>query len=216
MPAFEAGEMDYAFRKIRLVLSGLFAGDSPEAKRKFILEIEHETEWNARISGFLKQIPSFSLSFKEWSEQTCKLLKDYWELEEEPVFVPYQRQTGYKMKEMADVPVEQFHQSKDKGSNYHKSIDTIHAVKGATLDAVLLFLSSDSRGQNISLNDFPQNEVRVMSEGQRMIYVACSRATQFLALAVPGKTTDEEIRKALNGIDVDIRLINLQGELAFD
>lgn len=214
--AFESGEMDYAFRKVRLVLSGLLVGDNPEAKRDFIHRIEHDVEWNARIFGFLRQIPAFSLSFRDWSDQTCDLLQNYWGLEEKPVFVPYQRQDGYKMKDMADVPVEHFHQSKDKGSDYHKSIDTIHAVKGATLDAVLLFLSSDSRGQNISLNDFPQNEVRVMSEGQRMIYVACSRATQFLALAVPGATTDEEIRRALNGIEIDIRLINLQAELAFD
>lgn len=213
--AFEAGDMDYAFRKTRLILSELLAGDTPDARRDFIHSIEHDIAWNALIFGFIKSIPPLSLSFKEWSEQTCTLLQDYWELEEKPVFVPFQRKDGYRMKEMADVPVEHFHQSIDK-SDYHKNIDTIHAVKGATFDAVLLFLSSDSRGQNISLNDFPQNEVRVMSEGQRMIYVACSRATQFLALAVPGATTDEEIRRALNGIDIDIRLIHLQAELAFD
>ena len=76
--------MDYAFRKIRLVLSILFAGSSPDTKRQFIHEIEHDINWNARIFGFLKQIPSFSLSFKEWSEQTCVLLHDYWGLEEQP------------------------------------------------------------------------------------------------------------------------------------
>lgn len=90
--ASEAGDMDYAFRKIRLVLSGLMAEDSPDAKRKFIHEIEHNIDWNARIFGFLKQIPSFSLSFEEWSEQTCVLLHDFWELDEQPRFVPYQRQ----------------------------------------------------------------------------------------------------------------------------
>ena len=213
--AFEAEDMDYAFRKVRMVLSGLIVGDNPEERRKFIHEIEHDIEWNARIFGFLKQIPSFSLSFKEWAEQTCVLLKEYWTLDNDPVFVPYQRQTGYRMGDMAEAPVERFHQSKDKGSDYHKSIDTIHAVKGATLDAVLLFLSSDSRGQNISLNDFPQNPIRVMSEGQRMIYVACSRATQFLALAIPKSTSDEAIRRSLAGVDIDIRYINLQGELMF-
>lgn len=114
------------------------------------------------------------------------------------------------MKEMANVPVEQYHQSNDKRSEYHKSIDTIHAVKGATLDAVLLFLSPDSRGQNISLNDFPSSEVEVMTESQRMIYVACSRASQFLALAVPNSITDEKIRKALAGVEIDIRNISLQ------
>ena len=194
----------------------LLAGNNFEARREFIHEIEHNVDWNAKIFGFLKQVPAFSLSFKEWSEQTCLLLKDYWELEEMPTFVPYQKQKGYKMREMADVPVEQYHQSNDKESEYHRSIDTIHAVKGATLDAVLLFLSSDSRGQSVSLKDFPSGTVKVMTERQRMIYVACSRARQFLALAVPKSIADEEIRRALAGVDIDIRSINLQGELAFD
>jgi len=206
--ASEAGDMDYAFRKIRLVLSGLMAEDSPDAKRQFIHKIEHNIDWNARIFGFLKQIPSFSLSFKEWSEQTCVLLHDFWELDEQPMFVPYQRQVGYMMKEMGNMPVERFHQSRDKSSDYHKSIDTIHAVKGATLDAVLLFLSSNSRGQGISLNDFPRRTVRNMTESQRMIYVACSRASQFLALAVPKSISDETIRRTLAGVEIDIRYIN--------
>lgn len=209
--AYETSEIDYAFRKIRLVLSSLFASSSPDAKRQFIHEIEHDINWNARIFGFLKLVPSFSLSFKEWSERTCMLLHDYWELEELPVFVPYKRQKGYKMKNMANVPVERFHQSRDKDSEYHKSVDTIHAVKGATLDAVLLFLSSDSRGQNISLNDFPSSEIAVMNESQRIIYVACSRAAQFLALAVPKSIADDKIWSVLNGIDIDIRNVDHKG-----
>lgn len=213
--AFDSGDMDYAFRKVRLVLAELLVENNPETRRKFVHEIEHNTDWNARIFGFLKQVPAFSLSFKEWSEQTCTLLKDYWELDKKPIFVPYRRQNGYKMKEMAEVPVEQYHQSIDKRSEYHKSIDTIHSVKGATMDAVLLFLSPDSRGQSVSLSDFPRSEVKTMTESQRMIYVACSRARQFLALAVPRSTTDEKIRKTLGGIDIDIRNINLQGELVF-
>lgn len=213
--ALEASDMDYAFRKIRLVLSRLIAKDSPDAKRQFIHEIEHNKDWNAKIFRFLKQIPSFSLSFKEWSEQTCVLLHDFWELDEQPMFVPYQRQVGYKMKEMENVPVERFHQSRDEGSDYHKSIDTIHAVKGATLDAVLLFLSANSKGQGISLNDFPRRSVRYMTESQRMIYVACSRAVNFLALAVPKSIADENIKRTLAGVDIDIRYINQQGELTF-
>ena len=214
--AFETGNIDYAFRKTRLFLSSLIIGDDPDARRNFVHDIERNIDWNAKIFGFIRLIPPFSLSFKDWSEQTCDLLQGYWGLEEKPVFTPFQRKEGYRMEEMADVPVERFHQSKEKGSDYHKSIDTIHAVKGATLDAVLLFLSSDSRGQSISLNDFPQDEVRDMTEAQRMIYVACSRASQFLALAVPGSTSDEAIHAALDGIDLDIRVINLQGEFSFD
>lgn len=103
----------------------------------------------------------------------------------------------------------------NEGSDYHKSIDTIHAVKGATLDAVLLFLSANSKGQGISLNDFPRRSVRYMTESQRMIYVACSRAVNFLALAVPKSIADENIKRTLAGVDIDIRYINLQGELTF-
>ena len=214
--ALESSDMDYAFRKMRLVLSDLLTDNSHDAKRQFIHEIEHDTDWNAKIFEFLKKVPPLSLSFKEWSNQTCSLLQTYWGLENRPEFIPYQKKVGYTMKEMADVPVEQYHQSNDNGSEYYKSVDTIHAVKGATLDAVLLFLSSDSRGQSVSLKDFPSGTVKVMTERQRMIYVACSRARQFLALAVPKSIADEEIRRALAGVDIDIRSINLQGELAFD
>lgn len=211
--AFEASDMNFSFRKTRLALSRLLVKDDLEAKRKFIHDIEHDVEWNAKIFEFLKQVPSLSLSFKEWSDQTCTLLQNFWNLKDKPYFAPYQKKEGYKMKDMANVPVEQFHQSNDRRSEYHKSIDTIHSVKGATFDAVLLFLSNDSRGERISLNDFPQNKVQIMSEGQRMIYVACSRATQFLALAVPSTKTDEEIRTALDGVNVEIRKLNIQMEL---
>ncbi|MGP1379165.1 MAG: UvrD-helicase domain-containing protein [Porphyromonas gingivalis] len=207
--AFEAGDMDVAFRKVRLILSGLLVEDDLNKRREFIHDVEHDIDWNAKIFRFLKKVPPFSLSFQEWTDQTCALLQTSWGLKEKPVFVPYQRQAGYTMREMADVPVERHHQSNDKGSDFHKSIDTIHAVKGATLDAVLLFLSADSRGQSISLNDFPSSTVCNMTESQRMIYVACSRAKQFLALAVPNSISDENIRSALAGVDIDIRNINL-------
>lgn len=213
--ALESSDMDYAFRKMRLVLSDLLTDNSHDAKRQFIHEIEHDIDWNAKIFGFLKKVPPLSLSFKEWSNQTCSLLQTYWGFENRPEFIPYQKKVGYTMKEMADVPVEQYHQSNDNGSEYYKSVDTIHAVKGATLDAVLLFMSADSRGQSISLKDFPSSPVSVMTESQRMIYVACSRARQFLALAVPRSITDEKIRRALTGVDIDIRNINLQGDLTF-
>lgn len=213
--ALESSDMDYAFRKMRLVLSDLLTDNSHDAKRQFIHEIEHDIDWNAKIFGFLKKVPPLSFSFKEWSNQTCSLLQTYWGLENRPEFILYQKKVGYTMKEMADVPVEQYHQSNDNGSEYYKSVDTIHAVKGATLDAVLLFMSADSRGQSISLKDFPSSPVSVMTESQRMIYVACSRARQFLALAVPRSITDEKIRRALTGVDIDIRNINLQGDLTF-
>jgi hypothetical protein len=54
-----------------------------------------------------------------------------------------------------------------------------------------------------------------MKEGQRLIYVACSRASQYLALAVPSTVADEKIAIALKGIDYQIKKISLQQELDF-
>ena len=139
----------------------------------------------------------------------------YWELENEPIFVPYKKQAGVSMKDMAKVPVECYYHSNDASSEYHKRINTIHSVKGKTLDAVLLFLSPDSRGECISLKDFPCSEIKTMTERQRLIYVACSRATQFLALAVPAEISDVYIKEILKGIDINIRTINLEGSLDF-
>ena len=55
-----------------------------------------------------------------------------------------------------------------------------------------------------------------MTEKQRLIYVACSRASQFLALAIPGSVSDDVIERVLDGGGLDKRLINLQGELVFE
>ena len=55
------------------------------------------------------------------------------------------------------------------------------------------------------------SEIAVMNESQRMIYVACSRAAQFLALAVPKSIADDKIWSVLNGIDIDIRNVDHKG-----
>ena len=216
--AFSSGKMDTAFRKVRLALAELKYGYSIELKREYIDSIEKDINVNTRIFGFLKKVPPFSLSFKEWSEQTCKLLQIYWQLESEPVFVPFKKKKygDLTMKEFANMPIQSYYQSCDASSEGLNCINTIHSVKGETLDAVLLFLSQDSRGECISLNDFPRTVIRTMTEKQRLIYVACSRATQFLALAVPAQITDSDVKNALGGIEVDFRAFNLEEALAFE
>ncbi len=52
-----------------------------------------------------------------------------------------------------------------------------------------------------------------MKESQRMIYVACSRATQFLALAVPSSVPEAQIKEALRGVEYKIEKVNLQLDL---
>lgn len=216
--AFEDNDMDVAFRKVRQVLGILKHGDDHEARKNYIHEIELSVDFNTRIYCFIKQIPSFSLSFEDWSVQTAQFLHDFWALDTVPIFEAYQKKTdiqGRKMREIAKLPVEEYHQSNQQDSDYSRCVNTIHGVKGATMDAVLLFLSENSRGESISLRDFPSHPVSQMSEGQRLIYVACSRAKQFLALAVPSSISDAEISNTLAGVDVVIKNINLQTELEF-
>lgn len=215
---FRAGEIDSAFRKIRLVISRYVCGDEYdyEGRRKYIHEIENNVQMNAKIFGFMKRIPSLSLSFTDWTDQTTALLQSHFGLENRPEFVVYKRQEGYVMREEANRPVEYYHSNSERNSEFHRGVETIHSVKGATLDAVLLFLSSRSNKETITLKDFPRQQVATMNEKQRMIYVACSRATQFLAFAVPSDVSDADINTAFSGIEIEKRVINLQGELAFD
>lgn len=206
---FAVGEGDFttAFRKIRLVLAELKGGGTIESRRKYIQEMERNVDMNAKIYTFLHKMPSLSLSFEEWSKQTTELLQRQWGLDAPPKFDPFVKKKGYVMRKVAQEPVEKYCQSPDEGSAYHNSVCTIHTAKGVSLDGVLLFLSKDSRGQSISLKDFPQDEVESMTERQSLLYVACSRARQFLALAIPAEVRDEQVRQALSGVNIDIRKI---------
>lgn len=122
------------------------------------------------------------------------------------------------MHELSGEPVEKYYSSVEHGSQYRNVANTIHSLKGASIDAVLLFLSGDSRGNNISIHDFPTtwiNTFNKMSEKQSLIYVACSRAKQFLALAVPSTTNDADIDRVFHGLDYTIKNIGVQQELQF-
>lgn len=211
---FEANEMDNAFRKMRLVISEVIFSDVQyQEKKDFISEIEKDTTYNAKIFEFMELIPDFSLSFAEWTDQMESLLQSHWNLADKPKLEAKSRLKGYKMAEMAKKPVEQFHMSSNENSEFRKSIDTIHSVKGATMDAVLLFLSAYKKGNSLSLNDFPTRPITAMNESQRLIYVACSRASQFIALAVPTSVNDSVISKALKGVKYELKIINIQQEL---
>ena len=45
----------------------------------------------------------------------------------------------------------------------------------------------------------------IMSEKHRMLYVACSRARQFLGLAVPMDFPEKQIKMILNDVKYEIR-----------
>lgn len=75
----------------------------------------------------------------------------------------------------------------------HFPITTIHQVKGMTFDSIFLILSSNSTGQNISLNDF-LSVTDMPTEKQRLIYVAISRPRHLLCIGVPSTISAEELK----------------------
>lgn len=199
-------QFDKAFGKIKITLAELlFEADNYAEKKNFLLDIEGNLDWNIKILRFIKMIPSLSMSFAEWTQKMQQLLFEYWNLSELPNFQVYSKKTGYTMKEVGTMAVEKFYSSDDKTSVYRNFINTIHSVKGASMDAVLLFLSEKSTGQNISLSDMPTAPINEMTEKQRLIYVACSRARHFLAIAIPAPVSIGKIEKVLKDIICEIR-----------
>lgn len=64
---------------------------------------------------------------------------------------------------------------------------TIHGVKGEEFDAVLVVVDDDGRSDKLFENWIS----RKISESERVMYVACSRAKKYLCIAVPGKNRNE-------------------------
>ena len=81
--------------------------------------------------------------------------------------------------------------------------NTIHDAKGASYDAVLLFLNKPHTN-SLSVNLFSND--RELDERHRLIYVACSRAKHFLALAIPNTVIDDTIKAYLK-VDYVIKKI---------
>lgn len=211
---FESDDLDKALHKMRIILAELkYSKYQHTEKKSFIHSIEQDIDYNVKFIKLLRILPSLKLDFAEWTQQVRTMLQDYWQLTKLPDFEEYKRQKGYNMRQMRLEPVEKYYGSRETDSEYHKSVNTIHAVKGASLDAILLFLSGNSCGQNISLNDFPKCPVVEMTEKQRMIYVACSRAKQFLAIAIPSTTLDVKIKTVFRSINYEIKAPGLQERL---
>jgi hypothetical protein len=135
-------------------------------------------------------MPGLDLSLEAWSQRAETLLGAFaTNLAESFLFK--QRINGYVMRELRQRPVKDFfHRSSSHNANI--PISTVHHVKGATLDALLYFFDKSSRGTSVSFNDFKPS-VSFPTEKQRIIYVACSRPRQFLAMAFPSRVTPAEI-----------------------
>lgn len=186
---FECNEIKIAVDELRRLILELL---NPGAEYSTIKDLHQEKEsdyaFNGKLYAFLYKIPSTSVSFQEWTTTALDELNKAFGISALVFFEFKQKMNGYKMSDLKTQNINLYF-NKPASSQSNIPITTIHQVKGATLDAILYFFDEDSRGQSVSFNDFKQSET-FPSEKQRIIYVACSRPSQLLALAFPDKIAD--------------------------
>lgn len=205
---FKNGSVSKAVQQIAYVWSMLkFRENDYEGKRSFMREKIESTEDSTYLVNMFFEMPDLNETFQTWTTKMQSFIKDKFKLEEQPDFDVYKRKQDFDIKIMANNPLSLYFGNDVTEQKSGQAIQTIHSSKGASTDAVLLFLSSDNRGNNISMNLF--SESAEMTEKHRLLYVACSRARQFLAFAVSTEYPIEHIKKMLNGINYEIRTPNI-------
>lgn len=213
--AYEDGKYSEAIRFLRYAWSDcIFDKYAYEEKKQFLSSLDNSVESNCQLLDLLQSLPSLNKSFSEWQEESENLLQEKLNLEQRPDFERKARLDGHRMRDLLNESVDNYFGVVEDVEDYRNNVQTIHWAKGASVDAVLLFLSSDNKGANISLNLFPDQGQNVleMTEKHRLIYVACSRAKQFLAFAVRSDLTEETIRQKF-GNDVIVISNGVQLEL---
>lgn len=199
---FECNEIKDAVNELRrFILELLNPNAGYDTIKDQLQERESDYAFNGKLFAFLYVIPSTSISFQDWTTLAITKLNEVFGIDAAASFEFKQKINGYRMAELKAQNVNLYF-NKSASAKYNIPITTIHQVKGATLDAILYFFNENGIGQNVSFKDFKQSDT-FPSEKQRMIYVACSRPKQLLALAFPEKVTDAElIQKFGNEIEI--------------
>lgn len=201
---FKSGFISKAVQQIAYVWSMLlFSENDYDGKRNFIREkVESPVESTYLINMFF-EMPNLNETFFTWTTKMQLFIKDKFGLKELPNFDVYKYKKAFDIKQMANKSLSLYFGTDATEQKSGQIVQTIHSSKGASTDAALIFLSSDNRGGNISMNLFVNTTI--MSEKHRMLYVACSRARQFLGLAVPMDFPEKQIKMILNDVKYEIR-----------
>lgn len=208
---YNDGNYHQCIKILRKVWSDCLYSKYPSPSKRLFEESLDDIEKNSMLIEIIKELPSLESSISNWEYKCCQMLQSKFGLEKSPSFDRKSRMKGYKMNNLLQERVSSHFGLVNENLGFRHQVHTIHAVKGATADAVLLFLSRTNNINTISLSDFPDNgtSLQKMKESQRLIYVACSRAKQFLALAFPSRISEDLIRQKF-GQNVIIRSPNLQ------
>lgn len=193
----QSNETKEAVKRVRrIMIQLLFPAFSFAELKEKEQEFKNDKESNVKIFNIIRGLPSFDLSIRDWTVQTQQYLKTVLKLDKEPNFEIRKKNVSKDGKLVFDKailenPVNTLF--KKATTDNHFPITTIHQVKGMTFDSVFLILSSNSTGQNISLNDLLL-VTDMPTEKQRLIYVAISRPRHLLCIGVPSTISDKELK----------------------
>lgn len=197
---------------LRVKAEFLFRGAEIDEKKKCVADGMEDYRERASMIRLLEELPPLSEGFANWTTEAQKVLKNAFKLKTDVNFQPFSRKKGHNPAELNNEPVSTYY-GVNASAKLPFSVETIHSAKGASYGGVLVFLSENSSGQKISFSELKRNRGDMLTEKQRLLYVACSRAEQFLSFAVPAEISDTEIIKTLGIKQEQISKVGLQGIL---
>jgi DNA helicase II / ATP-dependent DNA helicase PcrA len=173
------------FNCIPLLINPNFA--NPKLKKDFIENNKDNYSFTAKLLLLLKSIPDFNNTLIDWTDELKETCENIFELTSSPTFT---LKAGIHRPKHSKLVSELFGRP-DNSTN----VSTIHKAKGKTYDSILITLSPNSSGQNLSINDFIRpNEMP--DEKKRLLYVAMSRPRWQLVIGIPNQSRLTEERQA--------------------
>lgn len=197
---------------LRVKAEFLYKSSQIEEKKQFVNDSINDYHERAAMIRLLEELPPLSEGFAKWTKEAQNVIKNALGLKKDVDFDPYSRKKGYDPAELNKEPVSTYY-GVNASAKLPFLVETIHSAKGASYGGVLVFLSENSSGQKISFSELKRKQGSALTEKQRLLYVACSRAEQFLAFAVPAEISDDEIIEKLGIKPEQISKVGLQGAL---
>lgn len=197
-------------------------------QRSFFRSVEHsnskklykptlmeDNEWRQIINKVKNELIScerlrnFDLTWKEWKQSLQQILEDcivYNGQKVEPDLGSIRK--GCSQNKIKDDI------GNDVNENFNCSVETIHSCKGMSLDAVLFISAYSHSGNNNESgshwHDWFVTKNGDVREGNRLAYVAFSRARQLLVLGIPNPDSspiDMEHKKILT--DAGFKIVSI-------
>jgi superfamily I DNA/RNA helicase len=181
---FNQGNTKLCIDTLRIFLASIEVPDQDhKTQREHTNNLKTDINVNIKLFEFIRQMPSIDDTIINWTTKMTAHILDKLnvtvdlQLKQKKEAAYYQQ----NIKALLYPPV-----------NTPFPVSTIHKIKGKTFTSVLLVLSENSTGANISIADFIQS-AELPEEKQRMIYVALSRPECLCCIAIPDSFSEMDI-----------------------